>query len=155
METCSISTKPIPAISTEDSSEVLDCAEKHYLRTNRKKRRTNAEKALHNLRHKPLQTFAQVSQKVTSLKIDARVRYIADWWTRAITHALDSRIPDRLGDKFILGFYHQVEAFYKFKEYQEAYRQLLGGSFGAENKENEENEDGETSVAPETESVSA
>ena len=60
---------------------VLDCAEKHYLRDKSKKRRTNAEKALHNLRHKPLQTFAQVSQKVTALKIDARVRYIADWWT--------------------------------------------------------------------------
>ena len=54
---------------------------------------------------------------------------------QSITHALDSRIR-RLGDKFIWG-YHQVEAFYKFKDTRR-HTQLWGGSFEDREREDEE-----------------
>jgi CRISPR-associated protein Csd1 len=101
---------------------VLDMEEQQYLKNKGKQRATHAAKMLNNLKNKPEQTLHQVMSKVENLKLDKAIQSIASRWKEEIySHIYPNDCTKGCLDNYmyILGFYHQRESFFKWKELYE------------------------------------
>ena len=77
---------------------------------------------LNNLKNKPEQTLHQVMSKVENLKLDKAIQSIASRWKEEIySHIYPNDCTKGCLDNYmyILGFYHQRESFFKWKELYE------------------------------------